>query len=74
MPARFDDLSQLRMHAFARVRRVNEPPGFRGNAKNGMTCVQMRRHDATTVGNRRPHGPRSKSSSAALAASAFTAV
>ncbi len=29
-----------------------------------MTCVQARRHDATTVGNRTPHGPRSKASSA----------
>jgi hypothetical protein len=44
-----------------------------GKAKKGITCGQARRHDATTVGHRVPHGPCSKVSSAA-AASALVAV
>ena len=45
-----------------------------GKAKNGMIEVEARRHDATALGNLRPPRPRAKSSSAALAASAFAAV
>ena len=44
-----------------------------GNAKNGITCAQARRHAATTVGNLRPHSPSANASNAAAAASALVA-